>query len=71
MEVFVRSIFSLVVLLVAMVIALILFSRQAKQSVSAVKSVTFVHDVGAPPRAWNANEADRAIARLRELCDVP
>ena len=65
-----RSIFSLITLLLALVIVMLLFSRQAKHDVSAVKSVTFVQTTGESPRAYDAPEADRLIARLRSVCDL-
>lgn len=66
-----RSVFSLIALLIALLIVMLAFSKQAKKDVTAVKSVTFVQNTDTKPRPFDAQEAFRLTARLRQICDTP
>jgi len=64
----VRSLLSLAVLLIAVVIFLVLSARQTRQELEAVKTVTLAREnVAAQP--FDVREAGRLAARLRVLCD--
>jgi hypothetical protein len=63
----VRSIFTLVGLLVVMVVALVLATRQTHHDVEAVKSVTFALPSDAAPQPFDAAAATRLAGRLEEL----
>ncbi len=62
-----RSIFTLVGLLVVMVVALVLATRQTHHDVEAVKSVTFALPSDAAPQPFDAAAATRLAGRLEEL----
>ena len=66
-----RSILTLAGLLIVMVIALLLATRQTQQDVDAVKSVTFAIKSDAAPQSFDAAAASRLAARLGELADQP
>ncbi len=70
-EVQVRSIFTLVGLLIVMVVALVLATRQTRHDVEAVKSVTFALQGDAAPRPFDAAAASRLTGRLSELAGQP
>ncbi len=62
-----RSIFTLLGLLIVMVVALVLATRQTHRDVETVKSVTFALPSDATPRPFDAAAATRLAGRLEEL----
>ena len=62
-----RSIFTLAGLLIVMVVALVLATRQTHHDVEAVKSVTFALPSDAAPQPFDAAAATRLAGRLEEL----
>ena len=62
-----RSILTLAGLLIAMVVALVLATRQTHHDFEAVKSVTFAMPTDAAPRPFDATAASRLGARLADL----
>ncbi len=69
-----RSILGLVVLLVALVIVLILYTRQTRNDMEAVRSVNIGAAENVPARPFDRAEADRMTERLRGLirqADLP
>ena len=62
-----RSIFTLAGLLVVMVVALVLATRQTHHDVETVKSVTFALPSDAAPQPFDSAAATRLAGRLEEL----
>jgi hypothetical protein len=67
----VRSIFTLAGLLIVMVVVLILATRQTRQDLDAVKSVTFASQNNASAQPFDDAAASRLAGRLRDLADRP
>jgi hypothetical protein len=67
----VRSIFTLAGLLIVMVVVLILATRETRQDLDAVRSVTFTSQNGAVPQPFDAVAAARLAQRLRDLVEWP
>ena len=66
-----RSIFTLAGLLIVMVVVLILATRQTRQDLDAVKSVTFATQNDAGARPFDDLAASRLAQRLRDLAGQP
>lgn len=66
-----RSIFTLAGLLVVMVVVLVLATRQTRNDLDAVKSVTFAMQGDAKGQAFDATAATRLAGRLRDLSEQP
>jgi len=65
----VRSTLGLVMLLVVMVVVLILWTRQTRNDVEAVRSVNLGTSESVAPRPFDRAAADRMADRLRALLD--
>ena len=65
-----RALLSLAALVIALVIVLMLATRQTSRDVDAVRSVSLGTSEGVTPRAFDDREARALAARLRDLLDV-